>query len=308
MYFTTYTNGWVRGRILNAGCVVANERKKARRKTRDRRNDSENLQNMMVKNESLRDSDLGFILLPKRLEQDETNDSSDNMWVEEREREREPGMGKGKIIDRKLCSMSIFYWINFKTMFDVLKDRISIFVIFWHIQGFDFWGKMIEMWDSSHGDGKSVSFSSTCWRPCSEYLLSQNSLPYLSRVISFECCLIIIEISRNILIMLCLQAIQDWQKVCSFVLTLAFCLFLSKTHLKFIKLLPFICFCVSLYPASRRRVSVCSKQKYLIKLDQIEKSHLTEREWERWMKMERNGKKISAENENLLTWLRQQAC
>jgi hypothetical protein len=55
-----------KGKILNAGCVVANEKRE--KPEENQKNDSENLQNMMVKNESSRDSDLGFIFsLHKRL-------------------------------------------------------------------------------------------------------------------------------------------------------------------------------------------------------------------------------------------------
>jgi hypothetical protein len=44
------------------------------------RNDSENLQNMMVKNESSRDSDLGFILAAQKARTGKNaNESSDNM-------------------------------------------------------------------------------------------------------------------------------------------------------------------------------------------------------------------------------------
>lgn len=54
----------------------------------------------------------------------------------------------------------------------------------------------------------------------------------------------------------------------------------SKTHFKFIKLLPFICFVYRylLFPASvpenSARSDVYSSTFHLIKLDQIEKSHL----------------------------------
>jgi hypothetical protein len=90
-------------------------------------------------------------------------------------------------------------------MFDVLKDRISIFRYLF--RGFDFFEEMIG--NLSLSDGKSVSFHQLVDGPeCKNFLSSYSS--YIPRVITFECCLIIM--AYPYFVMLCLQLTQGRAK------------------------------------------------------------------------------------------------
>lgn len=146
--FTIYTP-----KLDGCGLVVSKNGRERKKYAQWKQKLGKNLQNMMVNNESLWDTDLSFILFMSSMTEERlcTQKRLIICWEEEK--------AKRKIIDRKLFFISIFHWIfqngiNFCVLscgMKTFRDFVSR-LLNWRDRTF------VRLNDGSLNDGKSVNF------------------------------------------------------------------------------------------------------------------------------------------------------